>query len=441
MKLSELKKVAKTPYQSQEKIVLGAWFSPYLEEKLWKWYKEANFNEITLFPANEETTEYLDGALSYCKKYGVNAHLYIHNDDNHDGKLWTEIVKGYEDVVSGFDVYDEPLGDKQFSQANRPDLVDVKKGVEYVLKTFPDKHFTVTLWPNYACAEQIALGEGKTYEDYVKKYCEEILAPLPNGVARWIGTDFYPYYTNRFDGKLLDNLELLQFYAKQYGASVYLYVQVMDSKVLNWRYPNRNELSLQYFVALAYGVKNIQAFCYQQPHRCPGGEFGYEDGKAMITDGYTLRPNEKGEMVRGEYERTQSYWDVRAWNGELGTLSEAYMDFAWQGVMTVRGTASNHRDDFSGLRYSLAKFDGVRKVIAEENLLVGCFLDKDGKDGYMLTNYSDPLNLKASTVELDFGDRKNAIVYRGGERFEAELESGRFSVRLYGGEGVFVIPQ
>lgn len=439
----ESKKTEKISYyNSGKEITLGAWYSPDLVEQLWAWYKEAEFNEITLFPTNEETAEYLSEGLAFCKKYGINAHLYMDNKDTSFGKPWSEILKGYETVVTGFDVCDEPLGDKRYSSMmGRPDIDDLKFGVDFLLKNYPDKQFTVTLWPNYACADQVSMGEGKGYEDYVKKYCEEILAPLPQGVKRWIGTDFYPYYTNRFDGKLLNNLELLQYYAKRYGADLYLYVQVMDSKTLNWRYPNEKELSLQYYVALAYGVKNIQVFCYQEPKELLRGEFGYKDGKAMIIDGYTPRYDENGVLLPRVYERTQSYFDVQQLNRNLKKLSEAYMDFEWQGVLNVRGDLRWDRDDFSSLAHTLSAYDGVGRCRAEENLIVGCFKDGKGNDGYMLTNYSDPTDFKDSFVEIEFTGKTTAIVYRKDECYTVELDDGKYTVTLCGGEGVFVIPQ
>ena len=439
----ESKKIAgQSPYKNDSEITLGAWYSPDLVEELWAWYKEAGFNEITLFPTNEETEEYLRTALAFCKKYGVKAHMFMDNKQTVFGKTWHEILKGYEDVVSGFDVCDEPVCDRKYSDyLNRDDINDIKSGVKFVLENYPDKQFTVTLWPNYAWPQQLGVPEGQGYEDYVRKYCEEIVATLPEGAKRWLGTDYYPYYTNRFDGRILKNLELLQYYAKQYQADVYLYVQVMDSKTLNWRYPNERELAVQYNIALAYGVKNIQVFCYQEPKELLRGEYGYKDGKAMITDGYTPRYDENGGVLPRVYERTETYFGVQAINARLKKLSQAYMSFAWQGVLTVAGSLRADRDDFSSLLYTLPSYDGIEACIAEENLLIGCFKDENGGDGYMLTNYSNPADFKPSFVEITFKNCNAAIVYRGNECYTVALTNGCFCVKLDGGEGVFVIPQ
>ena len=53
----------------KKKILLDAWFSPDDKEELWQWAAESGLNEMTIFPANVETPEYLLSSLGYCKKY------------------------------------------------------------------------------------------------------------------------------------------------------------------------------------------------------------------------------------------------------------------------------------------------------------------------------------------------------------------------------------
>ena len=428
-------------YDSAEEFTLGAWYSPDAKEELWKWLKESNLNEVTIFPANIQSEEYLKAALGYCRQFGIRAHIYLMNTQKLWGKDWTELLEGYGDVISGFDVWDEPnLESALSSLPTRPDLEDLVPNIEYVLDNFPGTRITNTLWPNYATDAMIGLADGETYEDYVKAYCERIVDELPAGAERWVGTDFYPYYVERFDGGLLSNLEVLQYYGKEVGADVYLYIQTMNSQKLNWRKPNRAELSLQYYTALAYGVRNIQMFCYQQPKQQGAGEYGYEDGEAMITDGFTTRWDDDGNLLPASYERTQIYYDVQSLNAEVLKLSEAYMDFEWKGVLTSFGTKNKIRDDFSKLKYTLKAFDGLASCTSEENMIVGCFRDGEGNDGYLVTNYGNPVDLRDSRVDLDFGDRTRAIVYKGGERYLVNLIGGHYITTLSGGEGHFVVP-
>lgn len=442
-------------YNNQQDFVLGSWLSPDIgkkaddgtyptAEKLWGWYAESGLNEMTIFPACNETEEYLQVALAMCKKYGIKAQILLRNSTSRFSKSWKELLEGYEDIVTGFDIWDEPYGYKEEttgSDTYRPDIGDLMEtGIPYVLNNFPGKSFTVTLWPNYANENQLAMPEGKSYEDYVKLYAETVLSAVPQGTRRWIGTDFYAYYKTRFDGGLLSNLEVLQKYGMQYNADVYLYIQTICDTA-RWRAPNRQEMALQYYVALCYGVKNLQMYCYQHPAGAQSGGIPAESTYSMLTDGYSIRYNEAtGEYYKNEYERTDMYYSVKALNNELDVLAKAYMDFKWQGVLTARGSVNNKVDDFSKLLYTLSSYEGIKSYTATENTIIGCFKDGDGNNGYMITNYSNPIDLKASEVDIDFGDATRALVYANGVQTAVNLKNGHYKATINGGDGHFVIP-
>lgn len=423
----------------KKKILLDAWFSPDDKEELWLWAAESGLNEMTIFPANVETPEYLLSSLGYCKKYGLKAKILMAGREEYwEGVRWEELLKGYEDVVSGFDLYDEAVVDKEIAIASygvnsRTCFAEIAPLVGYVSKHFPNAKIFSTIFPNYGTNPILGIRDDQTYSDYVKAFCDTVLAVIPEGKEKWLGTDFYPYYLDRFDGGLLRNLEDLQYYGKPLDANLFLYIQTMGSKRLLWRFPNKKEIALQYYVALAYGVKCISMFCYQQP---PCSHlFGYTDGEAMITDGYSPRE----DASKGEYKRTQSYYDVQALNREIEPYSEELAKAKWQGVLTVKGTKRAERDDFSALLYSLPSYKGIKKVSAAENLLVGCFQDA-GKDKYMLVNYSDPLDFADSEVEIVFKDATELVVYKNGTCKTVRLEGGRYQTKLTGGEGEFVVP-
>ncbi len=424
-------------YQSEEKIKLGGWFSPDAKDELWQWYKESGLNEVTVFPSNRHTEEYLMSALQYSRQHELDAVMLMNGAIKPfatSQKDWVELLKDYGDVVTGFDLYDEPVMDRQLAVPSygvngRTCFADLVPVVEYVTKNFPNAEMFSTLFPNYATNPQLGIANEQTYEDYVKGYCDTVLSVFPEGAKKWIGTDFYPYYTNRFDYGLLSNLEVLQKYAQEEDASVFLYIQTMDSQKLNWRLPSYEELSLQYYAALAYGVENIQMFCFQQPGN--GHGFGAADGQAMVTDGY---------VYEGVYERTQVYYDVQTLNGHVSVLEKAYMDFDWQGVIVREGTDNTATDVFTKLKYDMSSYEGIKSCKSTENLIVGCFKDGDGNDGYMITNYSDPNNMKEGTVDIDFGDKSRAIVYKDGAKYVVNLIDGHYKTTMAKGTGHFVIP-
>lgn len=423
----------------EKKILLDAWFSPDDKEELWRWLAESGLNEITIFPANVQEPEYFKKALEYCRKYGLKANVLMNGKvEFWEGKPWAELVKGYEDVVTGFDLYDEPVVDKEiaiasYGTANRTCMKEIVPLVDYVDKNFPKVRMFSTLFPNYGSNPIYGIPDDQTYSDYVKAFCDTVIPAMPKDKEIWLGTDFYPYYYDRFDGGLLQNLEVLQHYGKPLDANLFLYIQVMDSKNLRWRYPNRQEISLQYYIALAYGVKCIAMFCFQQPG--VGHGFGWKDGKAMVTDGFS--PCEDGSRI--PYERTQSYYDVQSLNWEIDPFSTELANAKWQGVLTVKGSKSCERDDFSALKESLSDYSGIEKVAATENLIVGCFTNGN-QDEYVLVNYSDPLDLADSEVEILFKGAKEAIVYKNGKKKTVSLIGGKYQTKLTGGEGEFVVP-
>ena len=423
-------------YASAKDFTLGAWFSPDDKDELWQWYAESGLNEVTFFPSNKQTKDYFNKALQYCRQHNINPVVNMNGattlfSSKEDIAM---VLKNDKDIVKRFDLYDEPVMDKSiatdsFGVHSRSEFADLVPLVEYVTTNFPDAEMFSTLFPNYANNAALGIPANQTYEDYVKGYCDTVLSVFPDGAKKWLGTDFYPYYNNRFDYGLLSNLEILQKYAQQQDASVFLYIQTMDSVKLDWRLPDYTELSLQYYTALAYGVENIQMFCFQQPGTAHG--FGVEDGKAMITDGY---------VYEGVYERTQVYYDVQKLNGHINGLQKAYMDFDWQGVLVGVGTEHGKADAFTKLKYDMVSYDGIKSYTSTENILIGCFKDKDGRDGYMLTNYSDPNNMYDCEVDIDFGDKTRAIVYKDGVEYIVNLVNGHYKTDIGKGAGHFVIP-
>ena len=56
--------------KEKNKFILGWWVSPSPIDKLWKWYKQAGLNEVTIFPAceeekGEEVFKYLTDSLDF----------------------------------------------------------------------------------------------------------------------------------------------------------------------------------------------------------------------------------------------------------------------------------------------------------------------------------------------------------------------------------------
>jgi hypothetical protein len=89
----------------------------------------------------------------------------------------------------------------------------------------------------------------------------------------------------------------------------------------------------------------------------------------------------------------------------------------------------------------LASGKNLTKVEGTEDGLVGLFEDKDGREGYMVVNFTDPGKNIDNTITLNVtGGVHNAIVVLNGEKKTVPVKKGKIVLELKSGEGCFVIP-
>ena len=82
----------------------------------------------------------------------------------------------------------------------------------------------------------------------------------------------------------------------------------------------------------------------------------------------------------------------------------------------------------------------IKSVENREDLIIGSFQDKQGYDGFMITNFSDPAKNLKNEVKVTFKNAKKAVVYAGGTRKVVDLVGGTYATTLNSGEGHFIIP-
>ena len=81
--------------------------------------------------------------------------------------------------------------------------------------------------------------------------------------------------------------------------------------------------------------------------------------------------------------------------------------FDWKGLITSAAGTEAQRDlsnerAFNAVEGMTATETGVLKTVSSRvDTVVGCF-EKDGKDGYMVVNYTSPVVKKRDTVKLSF---------------------------------------
>jgi hypothetical protein len=317
-------------------------------------------------------------------------------------------TKSYDSISSfaGFLVHDEP-GKSEFERLGR-----LKK---YYEKEYPGKEFYVNLFPTYANLNQL---EADNYKDYIDSYISLVNPDFISYDHYALSLDGYGKYKITTD--VLSNLEIVANACKKASIPMYTFIQTMSYDAVS-REPNEAEVRWQVMTELAYGSRSIQYFCYWTPLEFNVG------GSAMIAKDGT---------------KTVRYGYVQTVNKELHSLDEAYLDFNYEGTMTVLGSnnASGMNKAFNQLETNVTTSEAFENVSATEDSLIGIFKDSDGRDGYMLTNFVEPHDNKNDTISLTFHNATKALVYHGETSDMVELKDGKFSYELSAGDGAFVIP-
>jgi hypothetical protein len=216
---------------------------------------------------------------------------------------------------------------------------------------------------------------------------------------------------------------------------MHFYIQTMSYHGGMKRRPSEEDIRYQSYITMAYGNRGIMAFCYQAPGGPPySGEFKKDD-YAMLDEAH---------------ERTEIWYGFQKVAAELKAFEHVYLSFQWQSAKAVWGTApglfpaltepENERiPAFERLRYNA--FSGsIRKAECERGLVIGCFKDERGRDGYMAVNYADPYYKNANKIALYFEKEiGKLIVFVKGVPEEIAIGDGSYAAELAPGEGRFII--
>ena len=113
--------------------------------------------------------------------------------------------------------------------------------------------------------------------------------------------------------------------------------------------------------------------------------------------------------------------------------------------MTVLGENNengfNNAFRFLDKGFAIEEHTRISDIYCQQDTVIGCFKDADGNDGFMVTNYADPVKNKSSRTSIAFNDAEAVAVYRLGEKRIIELgENKTLYITLLPGEGMFVIP-
>ena len=183
-----------------------------------------------------------------------------------------------------------------------------------------------------------------------------------------------------------------------------------------YRDVTQNDISFQVYSALAYGMKSIQYFTYDEHWDETVGTTN-----SMIFDG----------------QKTTIYDAVKAVNTEIKAIDHILLNYNWQGTIGISV------DDEDNIMDSVASYSSTRisSYSATNDAIIGCLKDVNGYAGFMLVHVTAPAENKGNiNMSVTFNNATHAKVYIGGVESTVELSNGTYSATLTPGQGIFVIP-
>ena len=199
---------------------------------------------------------------------------------------------------------------------------------------------------------------------------------------------------------------------------MWTYLQSLSYGSTNRALKSVGDATFQLYSFLAYGGDCAQWFCYAPP---PPGSSNFGDNAPLNRN----------------HDKTPAYDYIKTANEYAQAMMPWYKNFKWKGTMTtnVWGGEGNFA--------LISKLSSTKTLTAFEGTadgLAGVFEDKDGREGYMVVNFTDPGKNIDNTVTLTVKDVHNAIVILNGEKKIVPVNNGKIVLELKSGEGCFVIP-
>ena len=397
--------------------------------------KAAGFNTVVLtgfiYPTSDVNVKAIKKVISLFNEYGIKSIVFAGNHAETVNSIYTS----YEDMPDfsdcegflGFYVWDEAITDEQFEA-----LVDYAEMFKTVYGTTS----------NYLYMNDVGYA-------YMDEYCEQVLANLPDGVEKYLSTYSYPIRTDKsLANYFLSNLATLKLLSIEYESISSIILQSSCWPKENeeiGRVPTAEELRLQVYTALAFGIDDISFFTYS----------------TLEDNGNGTAPVDKNGVKNDAYD------DLKAVLSELNGISQILQWFKWQGVMLNIESGSNdevaYNNAINGYKPTI---DGVVTDVGSQglgeyllnvndtnlidsisngdykhNFILGVFLDNNGNEAYMLSNYNDITTSREQTITINFKQNvTKVIIYRNGIKEEHDITNNTLEIALGDGEGVFILP-
>ena len=338
-------------------------------------------------------------------KYGINVYT----------------VGGITDFASigDFANYGNVLG-LMLDEPNKSQIDEIAAAVDtFNLANVGKKVLIVNLLPSYASA---VTSDFSTYLAYLQYLYDNVLSKL--NCELWISVDRYPIVRDAkgnptLDSGWLGDVEAVATFAKANGLKKNFFIQTMaygsggfnDS---HDRTPTKEDITLQYYVLLAYGYDSISLFCLGTP--APDG--------ATFLDG-------QNAMINRNNETTDIYTAVKEVNEALNKFDFILNRFSWDAAVLKTSSL---------LTSVQAKKIGLKDISSTKNALFSHLVDETrGREAYCVVNYNDTSLNYTNTITLTFsGETTLTVIQNGGFRTVTST-SGEFTFTLGVGESIIVI--
>jgi hypothetical protein len=334
-------------------------------------------------------------------------------------EVYAEGMKNYVDHPAFWGVYfcDEP---------NAADFRYMGEMVEYVNSHSTDISAYLNLYPNYAQVSQNTekiiesqLGT-PSYEEYIEQYCKYI-------PTDYISFDYYAYgrglrYTkdepNPGMAYLYENLRVVANACRATGRSLWFIGQV--NSYFPEIFTSTNQIRMQAFAAMAFGVENIQWGCYTA---------GWWDNQILDSEGNKTEQYEKMKTVN---------WEIRAIRDEYMKYRNVFTHFVgFKNSPDVVGLNQECIDSLDTAVFFDVKADnGASLVIGQMTSR-----ENDGSQALMILAADDSHDLGNESYNIIFrthDSRAVAAIGGNGSIPVTKLEDGSYSVPICSCAGVLL---
>lgn len=433
-------------YAEDKELEIMAFWSPPINEQQYTWLKECGITAVLVDNKYESYT----GAnrkriLTMCQELGIDVYFPLDRNVSADA---VEQFAPWVDYPAFKGLYcDEPITKRHIDNiaAQYEALMALNPELVYIGNLLGDysedpNDYSWIYSTNEEFLAEVADGQFfVNYDAYVQYYKDTVIKDRTN--IRISATN-YPLlaydmgYESTLDTKWLQTLGTCKQTADNAGAQMWQFIATTayhnGGNVNYHRHPTESDIRWQAYAALACGATGIEEFVYTTVGA--GAEFTAEDhGPIWWED----------QNDFSTYYRTDVYYSAQAVHQELQKFDHVLMAYDWQGLLcypVIAGSPSAR-----SLNNAVGVLDGhdrIKNVESSRDLLIGCFKDENGYDGFMIVNFDETAmyNQIPNEVTVKFAFANQAVAYIKGEQQIVDLDKDLYTFSLMPGEAIFVIP-